>query len=156
MLTDINVVGDIVSHFETTNAIEGTFDACLDVDVLYFTPNVRINELGEIDCIDPNTDFFVGKKEFRMFTKDPKVLEKFLTLNVYKFRSGFVFQVQPYNILFKPFVIHVLPSMSGKSRVDVVVILHKVRKIRKCRNINVKSFAFDGDTDRTRATPSLL
>ena len=147
MLTDIDKVGEIVSDYKSANAVKGTLDACLAVDALYFTPNVRINELGEIDGIDPNTEFFVGKKEFKLFTKDPKVLEKFLTLNGDKIiRSGFVFQVQPYNLLFKPFVVHVLPSTNGKASSDVVDILHEVRKICKCRNVNIKSFAFDGDT----------
>ena len=62
MLTDIDKVGEIVSDYKSANAVKGTLDACLAVDALYFTPNVRINELGEIDGIDPNTEFFVGKK----------------------------------------------------------------------------------------------
>ena len=57
-----------------------------------------------------------------------------------------MFQVQPYDITYKPFVVHVLPSPNGKANEKIIDILHYIRDEVKKRNVNIRSFAFDGDS----------
>ena len=56
-----------------------------------------------------------------------------------------MFQVQPLDVRYRPFIVHVLPAASGKSNERVVELLHEIRGIVKKRNINIKSFAVNGD-----------
>ena len=145
-LTNIEKSTQLIDLFFDTNNINKTekIDVCLAVDALYFDPELKVNEKGEISGMFSKTK--LSRKILNIFTKSPKNLENFLTLNSKNIvHAGFVFQVQPFDIALKPFVIHIFPSTNGKSNEDVIELLHKLRKILKNRNFNVRSYAFDGD-----------
>ena len=49
--------------------------------------------------------------------------ERYQDVN-YKFiKSDFVFQVQPYGVNYKPFVIHIKPSPNGKPSEQIIKLL---------------------------------
>lgn len=73
--------------------------------------------------------------------------QTFLNLNWHKIiKSGFVFQIQPYDCKYKPFVIHIFPSSNGKASQEIIDKLFKIKNLAKNRIIIIiKTFAFDGD-----------
>ena len=148
-LTNVEMVPELINNYKEKKNISKSeqIDACLAVDALYFTPNVQISEDGEITGVDfKNQEQSIIKKAYSLFTKDPLEFQNYLTLNGDKLiRSGFVFQIQPYDIRYKPFVVHIYPSVNGKANSIIIDLLDKVRELAKNRNINIKSYAFDGD-----------
>ena len=132
-------------HIQISN--KNKLQCCLAVDALYFTPEVKFKEDGEIEGIQfSEVNYSISKKALSCFTKNPREIDNFLTLNGDNLiRAGFVFQIQPYDIRFPPFVVHILPSVNGKANDQIVNILHQIRQKLKKRNIVIKSYAFDGD-----------
>ena len=123
-------------------------EACLAVDALYFKPDFKITE---DDCISGmaftnELKSSLPNGSFSHFDQTPSALQAFLELNWDKIiKAGFVFQIQPYNVKYKPFVVHIMPSANGKATEEVVNLLDKIREISMKRRIVVKSYAFDGD-----------
>ena len=148
-LTSLEGCCDIINSYKEKYKIPKslTIEACLAVDALYFKPDVTITEDGEISGLQfENAKVSISDKTFAMFSEDPSEMEKFLAVNSNAIlRAGFVFQVQPYDISLKPFVIHIKPSVNGKAGEEIVDILKEIKRLAKNRNINIKSFAFDGD-----------
>lgn len=149
-LIDISRVNEIVDLWKTKHNISKSINlsACLSVDALYFKPDARIT----IDnCIEGNafTEELKNKlpsNAFKYFTENPSSLQEFVDLNWEKLvKAAFVFQIQPYDIKYKPFVVHIKPAANGKANEAIVELLHEIRAVVKNRKINVKSFAFDGD-----------
>ena len=56
------------------------------------------------------------------------------------------FKIQPYNIQYKTFVVHIFPSVNGKGSQEIIDMLFKIRNLAKNRRVCIKSFAFDGDS----------
>ena len=82
-----------------------------------------------------------------LFTVNPELFESFIKANWTKVtKAGFVFQLQPYDPKIKPVVLHIKPTINGKASEDIINILQDLRTILKNRRINIRSFAFDGDT----------
>lgn len=125
-----------------------TIEACLAVDALYFRPDFQItvdNCISET-AFDEETKKYIQPNSFQYFSQNPSALETFLELNWEKIiKSAFVFQVQPYSINYKPFVIHIKLSPNGKSSEQIIKLLHQIREILQNRIIIIKSYAFDGD-----------
>ena len=151
MLTDSERLNELVDMWKDSNRISKSenISACLSVDAIFFKPEAKITVR---DCIT-GTAFSEDLKEklpdnpFKFFTKNPGDLDKFVNLNWDKIvKAGFVFQIQPYNIKYKPFVIHIKPTANGKANEEIVNLLHEIRDTVKNRRINVKTFAFDGDS----------
>ena len=149
-LTDINYVCDLVNLWKEKNGISKSenIDACLAVDALYFKPDFKITE---DDCVSGYGITDELKKTlpsgtFKLFDKSPSALQAFLELNWDRIiKAGFVFQIQPYNVLYKPFVFHIKPSPNGKASEEIVELLQTIREKVLNRRICIKSFAFDGD-----------
>ena len=151
LLLNVDRVNEVVDIWKSKHFVPSrvSIDACLAVDALYFKPDAEItvencisgtafpNELKNAMPVNP----------FKFFTEDPNSLQNFLELNWDKIiKAGFVFQVQPYNVLRKPFIVHVKPSANGKANEEIVALLHQIRRELKNRRINIKSYAFDGDS----------
>ena len=149
-LTDITSLEKISNIYRDKNEIPRSqgLDACLAVDAICFTPDVKITEDSQIYGIEfkQREKKFIPENIYKLFTKNPKELENYITLNYEKLtKAAFVFQVQPYNVAFKPFVIHVYPSPNGKSSEEIVELLHNIRNELRKKHIYIRSFAFDGD-----------
>ena len=149
-LTSIESCGEVINTYKEKERIPKTqtIDACLAVDALYFKPDVSFTDDGEINgLLFQNSKVSISEKTFSLFTKDPNEMEKFLAVNSNDIiRAGFVFQVQPYDVALKPFIVHIKPSINGKASSEIVDLLKEIRSIAKNRHINIKSFAFDGDS----------
>lgn len=150
LLKDVKNVNDLVDMWKSKHAIPAStsIDACLAVDALYFKPDAEIT----VDNCISGTAFpqelrkTLPVSPFKYFTENPNSLQNFLELNWDSIiKAGFVFQVQPYNVAYRPFIVHVKPSANGKANDEVVTLLHQIRNELKNRRINVKSYAFDGD-----------
>ena len=149
-LTNISEINNIVNNYREKCGIEKgkSIAACLSVDAICFSPDVKISQESEIFGIEFNEELkkFTPDNLYSMFTEDPKALDMFIELNFDSIiKAGFVFQIQPYDVKYKPFVVHVLPAPNGKASTTVVEILHKIREEVEKRNIIIKSYAFDGD-----------
>lgn len=150
MLTDCSKVKEIINHYKTVINVKKSdkLTACLAVDALYFTPEVKIDENNIIQGFR-----FSDKEKANLpnnlnlkFTKQPKLLEAFV-LRYFKriIKAGLVFQLLLYDASFPTCVIHIEPSIDGKSNEKIVDLLKFFRKELKDLNIIIKSFAFDGD-----------
>ena len=145
-LTDIDKAAELISLYREKNELKGSdsIDACLAVDAIAFTQDVKVSADGKITGLKQETS---SSKLFKMFTKDVTQFQKFLDANSEDLiRAGFVFQIQPYDVRLEPFIIHVEATVNGKANQKIVEILHEIRKICKNRNIKIRSYAFDGDT----------
>ena len=149
-LKDINCLHKITNTYKEKSNISksAVIDACLAVDAICFTPDVKITNDSEVYGIDLNEefDFYKEHKIYKSLSEDIGRLETFIKLNWEKvIKSAFVFQVQPYDIRLKPFVIHVFPTPNGKGSDIIISLLDKIRQDLKKWRINIRSFAFDGD-----------
>jgi len=151
LLVNIENVNEIVSLYKENSALSKSesIDACLSVDAIYFTPDVTLTDEAVFTGIDTKGPqaLLIPPDVFKILSADIKSFDHFLQLqyeNIIK--AGFVFQIQPYDPRYQSFVVHILPSSSGKSNERVVDLLHEIRNTVKRRNINIKSFAFDGDS----------
>ena len=149
-LTDTECIGELVNMWKEKHGISKSenIDACLAVDALYFKPDFKISENDCISGAAFNEDIKGSLPEgsFSHFDNSPSALQAFLELNWDRIvKAGFVFQIQPYNVRYKPFVVHIKPSPNGKASDEIVELLYKIRDVVKNRRITIKSFAFDGD-----------
>ena len=149
-LTNIERVGDMVNLWKEKSGISKSvnIDACLAVDALYFKPDFKITENDCISGTGITEELKIGLPEgsFKHFDSNPSTLQAFLELNWEKIvKSGVVFQIQPYNVVYKPFVVHIRPSTNGKASEEIVDLLYRIKDTVKNRRITIKSFAFDGD-----------
>lgn len=150
MLTELTDVTRIVDIWKERSYIpkSDTIYACLSVDALYFTPDIRIDEKS-IFCgliLDENDEKLISKNSFARFSKNPNELQIFLQLNADKIiRSGFIFQVQPYNPINDTFIAHVHPAPNGKANDLILFKLDEIKRLIKKRNITILSYSFDGD-----------
>ncbi len=150
MLTDCSMVKEIINHYKTVINCKKSdkLTACLAVDALYFTPEVKIDENNIIQgfLFSDKEKSNLPKNLNQKFTKQPKLFEAFVSRYFKKIiKAGFVFQLQLYDATFPTCVIHIEPSIDGKSNQKIVDLLKFFRKELKDLNIIVKSFAFDGD-----------
>ncbi|KAK8866224.1 hypothetical protein M9Y10_009183 [Tritrichomonas musculus] len=150
MLTDCSMVKEIINHYKTVINCKKSdkLTAFLAVDALYFTPEVKIDENNIIQgfLFSDKEKSNLPKNLNQKFTKQPKLFEAFVSRYFKKIiKAGFVFQLQLYDATFPTCVIHIEPSVDGKSNQKIVDLLKFFRKELKDLNIIVKSFAFDGD-----------
>ena len=150
MLTDCTMVKDIVNHYKTIVDIKKSdkLTACLAVDALYFSPDIKIDENNIIQgfIFSEDEKANLPKNLNKKFVKQPKLFEAFVSRyfrNIIK--AGFVFHLQVYDANFPTCVIHIVPSIDGKSNQKIVDLLKYFRNELKDLNIIIKSFAFDGD-----------
>ena len=149
-LTDVEKIGELINMWKEKHRISKSLviEACLAVDALYFKPDFKITE---DDCISGmaftnELKSSLPNGSFSHFDQTPSALQAFLELNWDKIiKAGFVFQIQPYSVKYKPFVVHIMPSANGKATEEVINLLDKIREISMKRRIVVKSYAFDGD-----------
>lgn len=96
--------------------------------------------------MDENDEKLISKNSFARFSKNPNELQIFLQLNADKIiRSGFIFQVQPYNPIYDTFIAHVHPVSNGKANDLILFKLDEIKRLLKNRNITILSYSFDGD-----------
>ena len=112
------------------------------------TPDIRIDEKS-IFCgliLDENDEKLISNNSFARFSKNPNEFQIFLQLNADKIiRSGFIFQVQPYNPINDTFIAHVHPAPNGKANDLILFKLDEIKRLLKKRNITILSYSFDGD-----------
>ena len=137
-LTNLDKCTEMIDLFRENNKLKKseTIEVCLAVDAVAFTPEMQITSNGEVKGVNPLTaKTSISPRCFSLFSKDPIELEKFIKANSNEIlKAGFVFQVQPYDIMLQPFVIHVYPTVNGKGNETIVELLHKIRKICKRRD----------------------
>lgn len=96
--------------------------------------------------MDENDEKLISKNSFARFSKNPNELQIFLQLNADKIiRSGFIFQVQPYNPIYDTFIAHVHPVSNRKANDLILFKLDEIKRLLKNRNITILSYSFDGD-----------
>lgn len=149
-LTNIDSSFELIKMWKEVNNIknETSISACLSVDALYFKPDARIT----IDnCIKGSAftetlQSYFPDNPFEYFSKNPESLQTFINMNWNEIiKAAFVFQVQPFNINYTSFIIHIKPTPNGKASDLIIDLLHEIRNISKNFRINIKSYAFDGD-----------
>ena len=83
---------------------------------------------------------------FQFFNKRPELFESFIEQHShYSLRAAFAFQIQTLNPKFITLVIHIKQTKSGKANGEIIDFLNQLKKISKANNINIRSYAFDGD-----------
>lgn len=151
LLKSIGNVTNIADIWKEKSGISKseTIHCCLSVDAIYFTPNVEIYQDSIFSGLifKKDDEFLISKNTFKNFRKNPNDFQVFLNLNSDMIiRAAFVFQVQPFNIKYSSFVVHVEPAINGKANQTIVDMLFCIRDELKKRNITILSFAFDGDS----------
>ena len=63
----------------------------------------------------------------------------------YIIKAGFVFQINPFNSLYRPIVLHIISSVNCKANKNIIDTLYKIRKILHNNRIEILSYTFDGD-----------
>ena len=148
-LTNFENVNELVNLWKEKNNTSKSIaiDACLTVDAIYFRLDVKITVDNCVSGLLEGPNIIGSLPTILDFVE----MQLFLARNWESvFRSGFVFQIQPYDPQYKPFVVHIKPTSNGKATEDIVQLLLKIKKIVKNRRINIKSFAFDGDNPYKR------
>ncbi len=149
ILTDINEVGDVINLWKEKNHIPKSLEikACLAVDAIFFKPEFKITVENAISGLqNGENDIVLPKDTFTHFSQSPSSFKTFIELNWSKIiKAGFVFQIQPYNMQYKTFVVHIFPSINGKGSQEIIDMLFKIRDLANNKRVHIKSFAFDGD-----------
>ena len=149
-ITDLKGINDIINMWKEKlhKSKSLLINACLSVDALYFKPEfkIKIDDWVSSFSTSNEKDICLPKKFFNNFSKSPSSFQTFLDLNWSKIiKASFVFQIQPYDLRYKPFVVFIRPSPNGKVSAEIVDLLYKIRKIANNMRILIKSFVFDGD-----------
>ena len=150
-LRNLGNLNQIIGIWKENNRIPKsmTIHSCLAVDAIYFTPNVEISKDSVINgmIFSKDDEILISKNIFKIFSKNPKEFQNFLSLNANKIiKTAFVFQVQSYNPIYNNFIIHIKAACNGKANDEIIFILNYVKEQLKKRNITVLTFAFDGDS----------
>ena len=147
---DQSKIGEIIHQYKIDNKLlqHEELHCCLSVDALFFTPEVKISPKNEINGMLLSEED-MSKLPFnsaKLFNSNPDLFESFLRYYHKKIiRSGFVYQIQPYSIKCPTFVVHIIPSASGKGNEDIVEMLKQIKIIAKKYKVLIQTFAFDGD-----------
>ena len=154
LLTDINMIKQVVTHYKTVCQIPKSekIAACCAVDALYFTPEASISKSEEISGMTFSEKEMteMPKNLVKNIIKKPILFEAFVSRYFKKvIKAAFVFQLQPFDQKYQNCVLHIKPTTDGKAYSDIVDVLKFIRKTLRDINIEVFSFAFDGDSAYT-------
>ena len=110
----------------------------------FFIPNLKVGLDGIVSGMV--NDLTIEKKEFSLFSRDLNSFVNFIIANWNKIiKSGFVFQLNPLHSQFKPIVLHIKATSTGKANEEIISLLYQIRSILRNYRIEVISFSFDGD-----------
>lgn len=148
--TNIDKIGEIIHQYKKDHHIlqHDELHCCLSVDALFFNPEVKISPKNEIDgmLLSEHDICKLPLNAADLFNSNPDLFESFLRFYHKKIiRSGFVFQIQPYSTIYPTFVVHIIPSPTGKGNENIVESLKNIKVISKKYKILIQTFAFDGD-----------
>lgn len=151
LLTSISGIPQIIDNWKERSQISKsiTIYGCLAVDAIYFTPQIEVNQDSIFEGLffKKEDDMLISKKLFKKFYENPNDFLTFLSLNTNKIiKAGFVFQVQPFDVRYSNFIVHVEASINGKANDNICSLLFSIRDALKNRNITILTFAFDGDS----------
>ena len=143
-ITNVDYVNDVVDIWKEKRNIPPSkkIAACLAVDAVFFKPEVKISVDKCVKGILLTSSEVAETAKIENYQDMKLFLQKHWQSVI---KSGFVFQVQPYLLQYKPFVVHIKPASNGKASEDIVNLLHQIRAKLKNRRIVIKSYAFDGD-----------
>lgn len=144
-LLDVKKIPEMIVNYKRENSIISTSKlyCCLAVDALYFKPDIKVGPNGVQGFLE---DIHVGQKEFSLYSHDIDFFISFVRENWSKvIRSGFVFQINPLFVQFKPFVIHIIQSSHGKASKSIIDMLYEIKNILHNHRIEIVAFSFDGD-----------
>lgn len=147
---NISQIGTIIQRWKKNNRIKQSqkISACLSCDALFFHPEITVNADNEITGMDlPPEQYQKLPDNFgKLLISEPALFENFLLVNnKHIIRSGFVFQIQPYDPQYKTFTVFIKQATNGKANEEIIQILKLIKKESKNKNITILSFAFDGD-----------
>ena len=114
------------------------------MDALYFKSDVKVNSKRIVTGFLSENK--IDKKEYALFSKDIESFISFVKKNWNNIiKAGFVFQIYPLKVEYKPIVLNITPSSHGKANSSIIETLYRIRKILHNYRVEVISFSFDGD-----------
>ena len=114
-LLDLKKLPEMLIRYKTDNNIIGQdkLYCALAVDALYFRPDIKINQKGVQGF---SKDIEIKKTDFNRFSHDIDHFMSFVKSNWKDIiRSGFVYQINPLHVRYKPIVVFIYPSTNGKA-----------------------------------------
>lgn len=144
----IEKANEIIHLYKEKCGIHDVIDATLSVDALFFHPVISISNRLDLSGIEVPSEEIASLPHnvIELFQSDPELFECFIEKNSkFVIRAAFLFQIQPLNISYRSFIIHMKEAFNGKSNSDIINLLFEISKISKNMNINIRAFSFDGD-----------
>ena len=120
ILLNLEKLTEMLVQYKMENGISGqdTIYCTLAVDALYFRPDIKISPKGVEGF---SKDIEISKKDFNKFANDIEYFMSFLKANWKDIiRSGFVFQMNPLHVTYKPIVVFIYPSTNGKANNSII------------------------------------
>lgn len=147
---DESCIFNIIKNWKSKNNIKSNtiIQCCLSVDALFFNPEITISPDNEISGMNLKISDVqkLPEKVSYIFSENPELFESFLRYHKKEInRASFVFQIQPFNIIYPCFVCHIFPFTTGKANSEIIEKLNLIKKIAKQLKIYIKTYAFDGD-----------
>ena len=145
ILLNLEKLTEMLVQYKMENGISGqdTIYCTLAVDALYFRPDIKISPKGVEGF---SKDIEISKKDFNKFANDIEYFMSFLKANWKDIiRSGFVFQMNPLDVSYKPIVVFIYPSKNDKANNSIIQKLYEIKSILHNHRIETVSFSFDGD-----------
>ena len=124
LIASIFLIGLLLAAQHPTSSLScikgnDVVEACLAVDALYFKPDIKITIDNCIkgSAFTQSLQDLLPENSFNYFTQNPQSLHNFILLNYDKIiKAGFVYHIQPYNIKYNSFVVHIKPTPNGKRK----------------------------------------
>ena len=147
LITNISNLERLCSDYRKKLQISNysVINGFLAVDALSLDPFIEINMDGKIDGI---TNSIFINEELKLKIKDNiKEQENLIkTLRNITINSAFVYQFQPVDPRYSPFVVHIMSSNSSKATQKQVDLLYYISLILKEYKFKVIGYASDGDS----------
>lgn len=144
-LLNLDKLSEILIQYKIENGIVGQnkIHCTLAVDALYFRPDIKIGPKGVQGF---SKDIELKKTDFDKFANDIDFFMSFVKANWKDIiRSGFVYQMNPLIVSYKPIVVFIYPSSNGKANNLIIQKLYEIKNILHNHRIETVSISFDGD-----------
>lgn len=143
----------ILKLYEDSNSIDNSsskIQAIIAVDAVSVVPSNKVLKNGTLTGI--LNDLNISRSDLDDISNSYQKFEELMINNSKNIvKAAFVFQIQPINHSIPCFLIHVIPSNSGKANQDILLKLFELKDIiEKNNHFSIIGFAADGDNSYRR------
>ena len=143
----IEDIQKITERYRKSNKIDDTqiVHGVLACDAISTNTYLRVNKAGYVT--GTISDIFLPPESLGLLAEEiSKQEELLMNLKNETISDAFIFQYQPLDDKLPPFIVHIVPSNSGKASTNITKTFKKLAAQLKLKNFLTLAYATDGDS----------